>query len=231
MKNSQLQYSSITRGAAISPHQSFAKHVAELEENRPRKSKKIRRNSENRKRYWENLVENRARSKRCYTANRDRILAKKPNALMRARKNSTSRASWLANRDAELSRGRAYYASHREQVAARITEYRRRNPDIIQNYFRKRRALKKNVQINVTPQSVVVRVELYGHSCCYCGGLYEHLDHVKPMSKFGSHTPASLRPSCKICNLRKSSSTLSAWSSRFGHEFTGIPKPNLPDWF
>jgi len=37
-----------------------------------------------------------------------------------------------------------------------------------------------------------------------CGAPWEHIDHVKPISKGGSNWPANLRPACEPCNLRKS---------------------------
>ncbi|MBT2266408.1 HNH endonuclease [Rhodococcus erythropolis] len=36
-----------------------------------------------------------------------------------------------------------------------------------------------------------------------CGGPYQHLDHVKPLSAGGPHMLSNLRPSCADCNLSK----------------------------
>ena len=43
----------------------------------------------------------------------------------------------------------------------------------------------------------------YGERCIYCNGKYEHLDHIIPISKGGSHTKNNLAPSCAKCNLSK----------------------------
>lgn len=44
----------------------------------------------------------------------------------------------------------------------------------------------------------------YGGLCWMCGKPAEHLDHVKPLSKGGSHLPCNLRPACASCNYKKS---------------------------
>lgn len=46
-------------------------------------------------------------------------------------------------------------------------------------------------------------MSVFGNKCAYCGGKFEHIDHVIPMIKGGYHCLANLRPACKLCNLRK----------------------------
>jgi 5-methylcytosine-specific restriction endonuclease McrA len=45
----------------------------------------------------------------------------------------------------------------------------------------------------------------FGHACAYCGKVLERLemDHVKPLSKGGTHTAANIVPSCRTCNAKK----------------------------
>jgi 5-methylcytosine-specific restriction enzyme A len=42
-----------------------------------------------------------------------------------------------------------------------------------------------------------------GYRCVYCGGPFEVIDHVIPISQGGSDADSNLRASCKACNERK----------------------------
>lgn len=46
-----------------------------------------------------------------------------------------------------------------------------------------------------------------GHSCQYCGGPAESLDHVQPRSKGGDHTWENVVACCRSCNVRKGART------------------------
>jgi len=43
-----------------------------------------------------------------------------------------------------------------------------------------------------------------GHTCQYCGGHAESLDHVLPRSRGGDHTWENVVACCRSCNIRKS---------------------------
>lgn len=47
-----------------------------------------------------------------------------------------------------------------------------------------------------------------GHTCQYCGGPAESLDHVNPRSRGGDHTWENVVACCRPCNVRKGSRTL-----------------------
>lgn len=59
--------------------------------------------------------------------------------------------------------------------------------------------------VDFTPRQKAARFALWGGRCWICGiaGATEE-DHVKPISKGGSHCLANLRPICKKCNTSKS---------------------------
>ncbi|MGQ4596659.1 HNH endonuclease [Nocardia sp. R6R-6] len=44
--------------------------------------------------------------------------------------------------------------------------------------------------------------------CAYCGGAFDHIEHMHPLSRDGSpgHVLGNLAPSCAGCNSRKSRS-------------------------
>ncbi|KPC89921.1 hypothetical protein ADL27_38570 [Streptomyces sp. NRRL F-6602] len=50
---------------------------------------------------------------------------------------------------------------------------------------------------------------MYG--CVYCGGPYEHIDHVTPLSRGGEHSIDNLVPACGECNLQKSDADPLSW--------------------
>lgn len=59
----------------------------------------------------------------------------------------------------------------------------------------------ESVVVSFTKEQLVGR---YGSECVYCGGDFESIDHVIPLSKGGHHTIENVRPSCIPCNRRKS---------------------------
>jgi 5-methylcytosine-specific restriction endonuclease McrA len=36
-----------------------------------------------------------------------------------------------------------------------------------------------------------------------CGGRFEHIDHIIPLSRGGRHSIGNLAPACAACNLKK----------------------------
>lgn len=52
-------------------------------------------------------------------------------------------------------------------------------------------------------EAIVARVAYFGWRCWMCKRPFEAIDHVKPLSKGGSHWPSNLRPACNACNSGK----------------------------
>lgn len=87
--------------------------------------------------------------------------------------------------------------------------WRQENPELVRAYARKRRALiQENGWEEYTEAEVI---EIWGDACVYCGGPFEHLDHVHPISKGGSDTLDNVVPSCAPCNYSKGAKTLEEW--------------------
>lgn len=59
-------------------------------------------------------------------------------------------------------------------------------------------------------------ISIFDEKCCYCGEKWEHIDHLIPRSKGGTHVKENVVPSCSICNLKK--------GSMLPYEFCGIQK-------
>lgn len=51
-----------------------------------------------------------------------------------------------------------------------------------------------------------------GGKCSYCDcGIFEHVDHIVPVSRGGSNLISNLAPSCSPCNLQKKNRTIWEW--------------------
>lgn len=98
----------------------------------------------------------------------------------------------------------AYYHAVDPQLGAR-RRYQQANPDVRVQIEARRRARRAGATAaRITRQQISARMAYFGNRCWMCGGPFEAIDHVKPLSKGGPHIPANLRPSCAPCNGRKS---------------------------
>lgn len=114
-------------------------------------------------------------------------------------------ADWHArNREKERDRCRQWRSRNHDHVLAVAAKRRVSHPHEKweSNYrIRMRKHGHKPVVASFTKEQLVER---YGAECVYCGGNFESIDHVTPLSKGGHHTIENVRPSCIPCNRRKS---------------------------
>lgn len=106
-------------------------------------------------------------------------------------KNTSGRLSRC--RDCDNQRAAEYREANRELVNqnARISQFRRKHA-------------KECSAIPFTLEQLQQRMAYYGNKCWICKvAPFEHVDHVKPLSKGGAHALCNLRPACATCNLRK----------------------------
>lgn len=75
----------------------------------------------------------------------------------------------------------------------------------------------KNDKTQFTTDQLEQRMSMFGFMCAYCGGKFEHIDHVQPISKGGYHCLSNLRPACKKCNLQKFNKTAKQWFAILKH--------------
>ena len=113
------------------------------------------------------------------------------------------------NREKYREYVRKNYEKNREARIAEIEKYRRENSEWFRQYNRlkssRRRALEKDLLVvPFTGVQIEQRVAYYGGKCWMCGGAFDHIDHVKPLSRGGAHTLSNLRPACAPCNQAKS---------------------------
>lgn len=98
-------------------------------------------------------------------------------------------------------------------------QWRINNPESYKNMCRtarhRRRALKLNATIEYFTATELTQywVEngIHPDRCFYCGGPYEHDDHVIPLSRGGTHERANIVPACQPCNNRKYNKLPEEW--------------------
>ena len=71
---------------------------------------------------------------------------------------------------------------------------------VIHNSRHRRRS---RMQDTFTAAELRRRLAAFGRKCAYCGGPYEELDHIIPLSRGGSNKISNIVPSCVHCNRSK----------------------------
>jgi 5-methylcytosine-specific restriction endonuclease McrA len=115
---------------------------------------------------------------------------------------------------------RKYATTHpgRKQESSR--KWAQANPDKIRAKEQRRRARKVEATVEpFTAADLFAHWEAIGaYACVYCGGPYEHSDHIMPLALGGEHSVENLLPLCADCNLSKGARDPWEWAeSRFPH--------------
>jgi hypothetical protein len=98
----------------------------------------------------------------------------------------------------------AYRERNKEREKIRTAKYSKDYPERRAESEQRRRARKRGSQtIKLTKEMLDGRLAVFGWCCSYCGGKFEHWDHLKPLELGGPHILSNLRPSCARCNLCK----------------------------
>jgi hypothetical protein len=116
------------------------------------------------------------------------------------------------NLDLYLQISNNWKLKNKDRCRSKHRQWLKNNADKVRNYNRKRRALKKGALIqSFTDNELVQRMSVFGFRCAYCGGKFEHIDHVISLKRGGKHCLANLRPACTFCNLSKHDKELNSW--------------------
>lgn len=122
-------------------------------------------------------------------------------------KREYDRAYLQKNSDRIRAYFRQYYRDNRQAKADYDAIYRVVRADKRAFHERKRQVVKRGCRelYPFTDAQMDQRMSMFGHKCWMCGGPFQHVDHVKPISKGGPHMLANIRPACAPCNLGKGS--------------------------
>lgn len=132
----------------------------------------------------------------------------------------------VTHRDNKNRSARKWAASHPIERRERLLKWTRKNPDKVQVYGSKRRALKRDSGGYHTAADVAKLFDLQGGKCAACkckventGKLRYHVDHVQPLARGGSDGAENLQLLCKSCNCRKYTMHPSEWALLHGRLF------------
>ncbi len=153
---------------------------------------------------------------RAFEAGRNKKVRQKTRAKFyrahRAKRLAASNQRYAEKREAILAQRKIKYLCCIEQSRAKRREHRKNHPESVRASDHKKRAMRLRAVGQSTAEQLEARVSYYGRRCAYCGGPYEHLDHVIPLSRGGTNWPANLRPACAPCNMQKHTRKLSEWT-------------------
>ena len=140
-------------------------------------------------------------------------------------------AVWKANnKEKKQALDLAWQRNNRERYRNTQREWRDKNPERMPIYRskwleenrefakvahltaeNKRRARKAATGGSIDTKEWLEKVQGFNDHCAYClkplNGLY-HMEHMKPLSRGGTHTIDNVVPACPACNFKKSSKTL-----------------------
>jgi len=162
----------------------------------------------NRKRYLAQRESIKARVRERYWADPDKVRAEGRRTYAKYAEDRRARArEYMRTHDrSEYKRewARADRAANPEKWRERSRRDYQRNPEARKAIDHRRRA-KKIGRLAATVTADMLRLKwLYWAGLCWmCGNAAIEWDHVKPLTKGGSHCLANLRPACRSCNAHK----------------------------
>lgn len=151
-----------------------------------------------------------------YQNNKDRIT----NSNLRSQrkyklKNNLRKITWaIKNKYKVRKTTQEYYKRNMAKITAYNKKWAKDNVLAKRNQGHRYRVKKRSNTIQkFTKLQLEQRMSVFGFKCAYCGGNFDHIDHVKPISKGGYHCLSNLRPACKKCNQEKHNKSLQEWRS------------------
>ena len=146
-----------------------------------------------------------------YAADPDKKLAmcKKYRTENPEKCSETSRNYRKNNPDRVRAKDKRWKANNPDKDRAHSRKWRQKNREVLRAHAAKRRSLESSATVvRFTAAQLSARMDYYGNKCYLqiygvCTGNFEHVEHVKPLTKGGAHMLCNLRPVCGPCNRRK----------------------------
>jgi len=142
-----------------------------------------------------------------YLANRDEVILQQRAYRLANHDKVTAhdRSRYIDRKDRTSEYSRAWCLANPDKVAAYGRAWRGANPAMVCAKGKLRRARKLGAGGSITLDQWKAIQSAYEWRCAYCGKKPAKLtqDHVIPLSRGGSHTPANIVPACTSCNSSK----------------------------
>lgn len=155
----------------------------------------------------ENTETARARAAAWYKANIERARANMAawTKANREKCNATAAAWAKANPEKAQASVRAWQKAHPEKMRTAMAKWRKAHQPRCRADEAKRRALKRNAIVPLTPEEQAKIIGLYAEMRALTEiiGIQYHVDHIVPLSKGGLHHPSNLQILRGVDNLRK----------------------------
>lgn len=114
------------------------------------------------------------------------------------------------------------FATNPARIRAQSRAWRTKNPTAARLIDHRKRMQKCAAPtLPFTVDQFNQRMAYWGNRCWMCGGPFEAVDHVKPISRGGAHALMNMRASCRSCNSRKKD----RWPYPTGTTITTRPIP------
>jgi 5-methylcytosine-specific restriction endonuclease McrA len=149
-----------------------------------------------------------------YQQNRSILLSRNSHSQRKYKlKNNLRKIVWaIKNKHKVQKTNQDYYKRNIDKIKEYCKKWSKENVLAKRNQEHRYRARKRmNTIQKFTKVQLEQRMSVFGFQCAYCGGNFDHIDHVKPLSKGGYHCLSNLRPACKKCNQEKHNKTLFEW--------------------
>jgi 5-methylcytosine-specific restriction endonuclease McrA len=161
-----------------------------------------------------------AKYKAYYEKNRERMIAK---ARAWHEKNREERASYGKARYLQLWEDPAWRADNVARAKAWMVDHRDKYRENMRRAkVRRKGRLSGSIIEEFSQAQLDKRIRLLGSQCVYCGGPFQHLDHLVPVAAGGRHALWNLAPSCRACNTSKADSDPLTWVERRAINKTAI---------
>lgn len=113
-----------------------------------------------------------------------------------------------ANPEVNRAASRRYRQNHPDRARMISKRWRKKNPEYSRQKSHLRRQWITNKRFLITAKELR---NLYDSSCLYCGKPSEHIDHIVPLSRGGSHSIGNLTGACASCNFSKGAKFITEW--------------------
>lgn len=112
-----------------------------------------------------------------------------------------------AYKEYQRTRKKAEWLRDPDGTRAKARAWRKANPEVYRAAYLRRKLLEAGAaHVPYSKEQLAAKMAYWGNACWVCGGPFEAIDHVKPLSRGGAEILSNLRPICTSDNSSKNAS-------------------------